>query len=145
MADLHYTTDGSKPTLKSPKYDPVKGIMISANTTIKAEAFLKGFHQEAEVVPAPPRTIVRIATSIWSDGTGFQIRKKVTVQKRLSCGDCFFLEDIQNGGADLVLKNILGFADLKDGLYEVRTVNEKKDWETGYVENWDYQFVPFKP
>ena len=39
-AEIHYTTDGSEPTMKSPAYS--KSFIILKTTTIKAKAFKKG-------------------------------------------------------------------------------------------------------
>jgi len=47
-------------------------------------------------------------------------------------------------GADEVWPRILNLQECKDGLYEVKLCNEKRDWETGCIEDYDYRLVSLK-
>lgn len=32
----------------------------------------------------------------------------------------------------------------KDGIYKIQICNPRTDWETGYIDEYDYKLVPFK-
>ena len=52
-------------------------------------------------------------------------------------------ENAANIGAKGVLEKIVNLAECEDGLYEVVTCNPSTDWETGYIDDYDYELVPF--
>jgi hypothetical protein len=140
VADLYYTTDGSEPSEKSRKHEPLNLIQINTDTTIKAKGILMNCREGP-----PDRTIVRLSTSIWKSRKGIHFLKNLDIQRRLSRGDNFFEEDVEMTGADLVINHIKDFHILPDGLYEVKMIDLKKDWESGLVEEWNWKLTPFKP
>lgn len=91
------------------------------------------------------RLIVRVKTSAWHDKAGVHFRKDLVYMKRLSYRFNIFEEDCGNIGADQVCERIDNLFEVSDGLYEVVTTNEKRDWETGCIDDYDYMLVPFKP
>ena len=91
------------------------------------------------------RTIVRLRTSAWSDRAGIHIRKDLTFQRKLCRGENFFEEDFAQCGPDEVIKRIVHFNDLPDGLYEVLITNPKYDRESGLLDDYDFELIPFKP
>ena len=72
-------------------------------------------------------------------------QEKMVFLKRLSCKGCdscgFLIDDLQERSFEPkrygpIIKNI------EDGeLYELKVVNIQKDWETGYADDWDLEFV----
>lgn len=97
--------------------------------------------------PATPaeerREVVRLTTTYWTGVNGLSVLKKLTPQKRKSTGYQMLLEDAKMIGDELVVKNIVNLNECKDGLYSVEVVNERTDFETGYVEDYDYKLIPF--
>lgn len=92
----------------------------------------------------PPRCVVRIRTSCWFDRSGIHFKKDIVFLKRKSSGYQFFEEDVQMVGAEEVLNRCVDIFNLKDGIYEVYTVNERSDWETPHIiDDYDYAFKPY--
>lgn len=44
-----------------------------------------------------------------------------------------------------VFDRITNLSGCEDGLYVVVTCNEHHDWETGNLEDYDYQLLPYEP
>mgnify|MGYP003426572715 FL=1 len=90
----------------------------------------------------PQRTVVRLVTSAWRTNRGIFTQRALLFLKRDSIGFNILEEDCANIGAPEVTQNIL-FENHPDGLYEVVTCNESRDWESGYIEEYDYQLIPY--
>lgn len=90
------------------------------------------------------REVVRVSTACWKDGRdGIHITKRITPLKRKSFGFQVLADDANQVGVSDALKRILNLDECEDGVYEVVTCNESKDWETGCVEDWDYKLIPY--
>lgn len=87
--------------------------------------------------------VVRLTTSVWSDDHGLHFHKTLRFLRRQCKGYNFLEEDIKNIGAELITQSITNLDTCKDGIYEVRVCNPKRDWESGFVEEWDYELVPW--
>jgi hypothetical protein len=81
--------------------------------------------------------VVRLTTTSWSD------RRGLLWLRRLSKGFNVMEEDADCVGADLTVARILNIDECADGVYRVVTCNESLDFETGYVDDYDYRLVPF--
>jgi hypothetical protein len=88
------------------------------------------------------RQVVRLTTSCWHDGRALHIRKTLKTLKRQSSGHNFLDEDASMIGADEVLSRIVNLHKCEDGVYVVSICNEHKDWETGNIEDYDYELLP---
>lgn len=80
---------------------------------------------------------IKVSICYWNDENGLHMRKDIRVLKRKSpkgTADWFY-EDCSMGGADKMFKY---FKDLDEGEYKV-TIREYRDWETGYIDDWDYK------
>lgn len=89
------------------------------------------------------RIVVRLRTEYWSTDRGVFKKTCVLYLKSKSSGVNFIEEDASFGGPELVIPKIINLDECADGIYEVICVNEYRDWETGYVEDWDYKLVPY--
>jgi hypothetical protein len=89
------------------------------------------------------RTVVRLVTSAWNDKRGVHVKKTLRWMQRLSYGFNCLEEDCTQVGTEEAIRTVLNLYDVKDGLYEVVMVNERRDWETGYVEEWEFKLHPF--
>jgi hypothetical protein len=89
------------------------------------------------------REVVKLVTSAWHDNRGLHIRRDLLSVKRKSSGYQCLDEDCSMVGADNVWPRIVNLGECQDGLYEVVTCNERKDWESGNVEEYDYRLVAF--
>ncbi len=88
--------------------------------------------------------IVRITTNYWSDSKGLYSKKNIKFLKQKSKGYSILQEDCSNIGADEAFLRIENLYDVEDGIYEVITTNEQRDWESGYIEDYDYYLVEYK-
>ena len=85
--------------------------------------------------------IVRVKTSMWSDAKGAYIKKNIMFLRRQCKGFNVLEEDISAAGAQDVLPRILNLSECDDGIYRLITCNESRDWETGYIDDYDYKLV----
>lgn len=85
------------------------------------------------------RVVVRLRTTTWADNRGIHQKRSILFLKKQSLGHNMLQEDISCVGAEDVLPKIVNLNECEDGIYEVYTCNESRDWETGYVDDWDYK------
>lgn len=94
----------------------------------------------------PQLEIVRLETSYWMDKRrkGIHQKRSLLFMKRLSKNSFNILEeDTVNAGAEEIIPRILNLNECEDGLYQVVICNPCYDWETGYIEDYDYKLVPY--
>jgi len=95
--------------------------------------------------PSPEHCeIVRLVTSAWKDNRGLHFKRDILSVKRKSKGHQILDHDSDMIGADEVIRHIVNLHECRDGIYEVVTCNERKDWESGYIEEYDYKLIPAK-
>ena len=102
-----------------------------------------------EYTPNPPevpsRCVVRLTTCCWGTDTGLHVKRALRYLKRECTGYNILYEDIQNMGADEVMKSITNLDECKDGIYEVIVCNEWSSWECpGIIEDYDLKLIPYK-
>ena len=84
------------------------------------------------------KIVIRLKSSIYKTKTGFKLTKTFSVLKRksnLSLGD--LIPDINEYPP-------LNINEVKDGLYELITCCETTHWESGIVDSYETELVPFK-
>lgn len=87
------------------------------------------------------RCTVRVRTTIWADKRGLYTKKSLTFLRRQCERFNVLEEDVGAIGAEEVLLRILNLGEVEDGIYEVVVCDEKRDWEGGYVDDYDYKLV----
>ena len=90
--------------------------------------------------PGKPRCYVRLTTSYWGDRRGLHIRQDLTLLRRVSTGD-FIHEDMAATSAEDTACRLINLHECQDGVYEVVPCNFSRDWESGYIDDWDYRLV----
>lgn len=90
------------------------------------------------------RCTVRIKTNAWTDKRGLHMKKSLVFLRRHCEGFNDLEEDARAIGAEEVLPRILNLGQCKDGIYEVVICNESRDYETGYIDDYDYRLVTAK-
>jgi hypothetical protein len=98
---------------------------------------------DAEAKSQECRCVVRLRRTGWHDAKGIHQRIDLTYLKRHCRNFNILDEDAYNIGADQVLPRITNLNECDDGVYEVWPCNEKQDWETGYVDDYDYRLTPY--
>lgn len=71
------------------------------------------------------------------------MRRSMTFLRRRCIGINVLEEDAQAVSAEQAISGIVNLSECEDGIYEAVVCNVSRDWETGYVDDWDYKLVPF--
>lgn len=90
------------------------------------------------------RCVVRLTTSYWTDNRSVHFKKQLTILKRKSEGYQILMEDCNNMGAEEVIPNIVNLHEVPDGIYIIRVSSVEKDYQTGLIEDYDYELVEYK-
>ncbi len=98
-------------------------------------------NEEKELVP---KIIVRVSTHIFQTDRGLSCRKDINFLQRKCIGFNFVKEDISIMDAYTVYEAIINIDEVEDGIYEMIICNEQKDWETGYIDSWDYKLISYE-
>lgn len=92
-----------------------------------------------------PVLVVRVDKNFYRNKSGeFVSQTKLRVMKKLSFLSNVFEEDFSCCGPEDTIDRIVNLYEVKPGLYEMITVNQTTDWETGYIDGWDYLLIPYK-
>jgi hypothetical protein len=91
------------------------------------------------------QVVVRLRTSIWNDKNRGRLttKRELTFLQRKCNGHNFVQEDIDNDGAEATMDRIVNINQCDDGLYYVIVCNVNRDYETGYIDDWDYKLCKF--
>jgi hypothetical protein len=88
--------------------------------------------------------VVRVKTSVWADKKGLHTRRDVLYMNRLSSGYNILQEEMSaTNDAEYVAHLLLNLNNIEDGLYAVQRTNCSHDFETGYIDSYDFKLVPF--
>lgn len=73
-------------------------------------------------------------------------QESMSLLKRKSCKGCekcgWMLEHLNEFLGNSIDPII---SEIEDGnLYKLRTINEGRDWETGYIDEYDFEFMAFE-
>lgn len=91
-----------------------------------------------------PVVVVKVQTSYWSDKNGMYAKKSFIFRKRLCRGFNFVEEDLSCVGAEDTISRIANIDRYESGLYQLIMVNQHVDYESGYVDDWEYRLVPYE-
>lgn len=89
------------------------------------------------------RVVVRLATEAWACKRGLNRIKRLRILRRQCSGHNFLEEEISQVGADEAMAMIINLDECDDGVYEVITVNESRDWESGIIDSYEFKLVPY--
>lgn len=89
--------------------------------------------------------IVRVTISSWLDGRSLHYKKSLTTLKRKSSGYGLILleEEDLHSDPDLI-KRIINFNEVDEGIYELKVINEWREPEWGIVEDYDLILEPYE-
>ena len=89
-----------------------------------------------------PRCVIRLRTTAWANHKGIHCTKSITFLKKQSYGVNILEEEISAVGAMEAISRIVDLGMHDDGIYEVVVANESRDWETGYIDDYDLILIP---
>ena len=95
--------------------------------------------------PVRHRCVVRLRRSQWWDSRGIYHTVSLRYIKSESYGFNILHDTLQEEGADSVMPRILNLNDCKDGLYQAILCNERRDFYTGMIEEYDFTLIPYQP
>ena len=97
-------------------------------------------------IPDEQRCIVvgRLTTTYWHNSDGISTRRTFRFLKRKCKSFNFVEEDADAIGADETWKRIINMDECKDGIYQVVTCNQSRDWETGIIDDYDFKLIPIE-
>jgi len=90
------------------------------------------------------RCVVRITTAVWQDKRGLHNKKTITFLRRKCAGFNILDEEISATSASDALREIVNLDECGDGVYEAVGCNETHDFESGYVDGYDIELIPFR-
>lgn len=99
---------------------------------------------ETEKIKDEIECVIRLQTSYWKTKRGIFTKKSLTFLKRKCRGFNFLKEDVDMIGAEELIGRIINFDNMEDGIYKVMICNAHRDWESGYIEDYDYRLIPYK-
>lgn len=85
--------------------------------------------------------VVRLRTDVWEDRRGLHQKKSLLFMRKQCKGFNILEEDIGAVGAAEILPRIININECKDGIYKVVTCNESHDFESGYIDDYDYRLI----
>lgn len=91
------------------------------------------------------RCVLRLSTSWWRSSRVLHERRDLIFLRRQCSGYNVLEEDAKEMSAEEVVTRVVDWAVLKDGVYEVTLVNPVQAWETGGIEDYDYQLTEVEP
>jgi len=97
-------------------------------------------------IPQEQRCIVvgRLVTSFYHNNNGIFSRREFKFLHRKCQNENFLKEDADMIGADEAWRRIINIDECKDGIYQVVTCNESRDWETGDIDDYDFKLIPYE-
>lgn len=84
---------------------------------------------------------VRLTTTYWHNKHGMHSKRSLMYLKRQCRNHNFLDEDADAIGASESWPRIINIDECPDGVYHVIVCNEKRDWETGIVDDYDFKLV----
>lgn len=88
--------------------------------------------------------VVKLKTTYWHDRRGAYKKTSLSTMKRKSKGFDLLGEESSNIGSEDTMSRILNLDECSDGLYILVTCNEHRDWETGYIDDYDFRLVKYE-
>lgn len=89
--------------------------------------------------------VVRLKTSYYNSPRGIHVKTDIITLKRKTTADWNILkEDADATGPEEVICRITNLYECQDGIYEVVTCNEHRDYWSGYIEDYDYKLIPYQ-
>ncbi len=89
------------------------------------------------------QTVVRVVTTAWHDSKGLHTKRSLKLLKRMSFGFDILQDECMNVGAGEAANNISNLHEVTDGIYELIACNINRDYESGYIDDWELMLVPY--
>lgn len=86
--------------------------------------------------------VIRLTTSYWADRSAIHVKRTIRILRRKSSEHTLLDEEVSMIGADLAIPKIVNLHECEDGIYEVQTCNESRDYDTGHIDDYDFKLVP---
>lgn len=87
--------------------------------------------------------VVRVGTEGFKRGDTYFYGRTIRVIKRKTEYDLLH-NDCQNVGIQEAIENIVNINKVDDGLYQLIMVNVSKDYETGHIDDFNFNLVKYE-
>lgn len=89
--------------------------------------------------------VYKVSTCCYSSNRGIHSRKDIVFLSRKSKSKHNLLvEEADACDPTWAFSKITNLNDLPDGIYSLETCNEHRDFETGYIDDYDFKLVPYE-
>lgn len=85
---------------------------------------------------------IKVRTCHYVDNRGSLTYRRELIPMKPKSTYNLLMDDAQHTDPKMVLDKITNLHEAPDGIYDIKTVNLIRCWETGYVEDYDYKLVP---
>lgn len=92
---------------------------------------------------AATRCVVRLTTTVWHDASGLTYQRRLRYLKKQCSGHNLLDYDADMVGARETADSISNLHECADGIYSVVTCNERRDFETGLIDDYDLKLIPY--
>lgn len=89
-----------------------------------------------------PLCTVRLSRSSWATSRGIFTETRLIYLKKQCQGFNVLQEDACLVDPSCVVDRIINLHQCDDGVYQVITCNEHRDWESGHIDDYDYKLIP---
>lgn len=87
--------------------------------------------------------VVRVGTESFKRGDTYFYGRTIRVIKKKTEVD-YLSDDCQQVGTQEAIENILNINTVEDGIYQLVFCNVSKDYETGYIDDFNFKLVSFE-
>ncbi len=120
----------------------IDNLVKSVTETLKENEMKISISKERE--DKENQTIVRVVTTAWHNNKGLHTKRSLNLLKRKSFGFDILQEECIQLGAEDAAKNISNLHKVADGTYELIACNISRDYESGYIDDWNLMLIPYK-
>jgi len=79
--------------------------------------------------------------NFYSQGINVHRKQGVKFLKRKSCPGCKYCSWYYDQMNEMLQSDCVLLPEIEHGaLYSIRVINESRDWETGYIDQYDFEF-----
>ena len=88
------------------------------------------------------RCVVRLKRSAYYTRTGVYFTESLIYLRRKCSGYNILEEEAQGVGAMDALP--INMTEMEEGIYEVVSCNETRDWESGVIDGYELKLIPYE-
>lgn len=88
--------------------------------------------------------VVKVSRSYYKRGKTYCCSINITPMRSLSNGEFNFDDEISQSDVESTLDLIENLHDVEDGYYQVIYTNISRDFESGYIDDYNLKLIPYE-